>query len=172
MKVIAIILGVLLVGVGVFLLFRRDFPLAEWDEMGATKKRAEKLIEALNDDDSIKIKNMFSKNVQINSERLEEDSIAFIEYIKCGKDSNEEIKLENVRASLFKSYTYEGDKQVYLHSWFNLYVGDEIYFVAFEECCRDRHNNKNEGITWLYIGEPNKDFKFDDRWTEGIYFHK
>ena len=177
MKVIAIILGVLFVGTGAFLLFRRDFPLAQWDERGAAKKRAEKIIDAINGENSIKIKKMFSKSVQINNEQLEDDASALIEYIKCGKDLDEEIKLEYISASLSLRYTYDGNKRIYLQSWFDLSVGDEIYRVAFVECCRDRHNTKNEGVTWLYIetyqnGHLSMDFKFDDRWTEGIYFHE
>ena len=128
------------------------------------------ILEAINARDHLKLKTLFSKSVQDEANDLEENALNFIEFIQGNIVSFSKASEAGVGAD-YK--TENGKKQKEIQSAFYIETSEHQYYIAIGECIRDDSNNRDVGVTSIYIIESkkwNEDYIYrgDGEWLHGI----
>ncbi len=129
------------------------------------------IIEAIKEKNSLKIKELFSENVQKNNADLEQKAIDFFEFVEGDILSYSQAKDGGVSTTKRNEH---GKKKIVINSSFTVETAESIYHIAINQCLRNDFQKGNEGILSLSIIEDsnwNKEYRYrvavDE--PEGIY---
>ena len=130
----------------------------------------EKIIVAIQNQDSAVLKALFSKVAQSEASNLGENSIKLFKFIQGDIVSFSDASEAGVGVD-YK--TEQAKKQKIVQSAFYLETSAQKYYIAIRECIKDDFDNNNVGVISIYIiksedWDEDDIYRGDGKWTPGI----